>query len=264
MKPIYLKGSLFFAFFLLISSLTFGQYFGKNKPKYENFDFKVAETPHFDIYYYFKNDSLLNTLSEDAEKWYSLHQEVFHDSVLNNNPILFYNNHADFQQTNAIGGSISGGTGGVTEAFKNRVIMPLAYSNQQTDHVLGHEMVHAFQYSLILNGSDSTNLESLGNLPLWMVEGLAEYMSVGRVDPHTAMWLRDAVLNDDVPEIKDLNNPKYFPYRWGQAFWSFITGMKGDDIIKPLFLSTAKYGLKIAVQKEVGVNWKIYPNFGLI
>ncbi|MEZ5058451.1 MAG: hypothetical protein R2879_15555 [Saprospiraceae bacterium] len=254
MKPIYLKGSLFFAFFLLISSLTFGQYFGKNKPKYENFDFKVAETPHFDIYYYFKNDSLLNTLSEDAEKWYSLHQEVFHDSVLNNNPILFYNNHADFQQTNAIGGSISGGTGGVTEAFKNRVIMPLAYSNQQTDHVLGHEMVHAFQYSLILNGSDSTNLESLGNLPLWMVEGLAEYMSVGRVDPHTAMWLRDAVLNDDVPEIKDLNNPKYFPYRWGQAFWSFITGMKGDDIIKPLFLSTAKYGLKEAVQKEVGVK----------
>ena len=41
--------------------------------------------------------------------------------------MIFYNNHADFQQTNTIGGSIGVGTGGVTEAFKNRVIMPLSH-----------------------------------------------------------------------------------------------------------------------------------------
>lgn len=253
MKPNIVKGLFLLAIALFLGQQVFAQYFGRNKPRYEQFDFKVAQTPHFEIYHYFRNDSLLMRLSEDAEKWYSLHQEVFRDSILNNNPILFYNNHADFQQTNAIGGSISGGTGGVTEAFKNRVIMPLAFSNEQTDHVLGHEMVHAFQYSLILNG-DSTNLESLGNLPLWMVEGLAEYMSIGRVDPHTAMWLRDAVINDEVPSIKDLNKPQYFPYRWGQAWWSFITGIKGDGIIKPLFQATAKYGLQEAVRKELGME----------
>ncbi|MDV7401671.1 hypothetical protein RZS08_60185, partial [Arthrospira platensis SPKY1] len=60
--------------------------------------------------------------------------------------------------------------------------------------------MHAFQYQMILGG-DSTSMESLGNLPLWMVEGLAEYMSIGRTDAHTAMWMRDAVLHDDIPTL---------------------------------------------------------------
>ena len=122
-----------------------------------------------------------------------------------------------FSKTNAISGSVGVGTGGVTEAFKNRVILPIAMTNQQTHHVVGHELVHAFQYNMILNG-DSTNLRNLGNLPLWMVEGLAEYLSIGSVDAHTAMWMRDAVLHDDFPTFKQLNNPKYFPYRYGQMF----------------------------------------------
>ena len=29
-------------------------------------------------------------------------------------------------------------------------------------------------------------------LPLWFIEGMAEYLSIGPSDPHTAMWLRDA------------------------------------------------------------------------
>ena len=60
------------------------------------------------------------------------------------------------------------GTGGVTEALKNRVIFPLTETWQQTDHVLGHELVHAFQYNSLING-DSTSLNSVRNLPLWMV-----------------------------------------------------------------------------------------------
>ena len=33
-------------------------------------------------------------------------------------------------------------------------------------------------------------------LPLWFVEGMAEYLSIGPHDANTAMWLRDAALND--------------------------------------------------------------------
>ena len=36
------------------------------------------------------------------------------------------------------------GTGGVTEAAK-RIVLPLAGPIQLTDHVFGHELVHAFQ-----------------------------------------------------------------------------------------------------------------------
>ncbi len=178
---------------LLIVLLSAGglqaQYFGKNKANYEDFDFKVYQTPNFEIYNYLENEGRLKEYAEEAERWYDMHQRVLKDTIVARNPIILYNNHADFQQTNTISGNIGVGTGGVTEAFKNRVVLPFAMSKQQSHHVLGHELVHAFQYNMVIRG-DSTSLRNLGNLPLWMVEGLAEYMSIGSVDAHTAMWMR--------------------------------------------------------------------------
>ncbi|MEQ8704138.1 MAG: basic secretory protein-like protein [Phaeodactylibacter sp.] len=231
------------------------QYFGRNKAKYETFDFEVYESPNFEIYHYLQNPERLREITEEAEQWYRIHQYVLKDTIRQRNPLIFYNDHADFQQTNAISGNIGVGTGGVTEALKNRVIMPFAMSHQQTHHVLGHELVHAFQYNMILNG-DSTNLQSLRNLPLWMVEGMAEYLSIGSIDAHTAMWMRDAVLNDDVPSIKDLNNPKYFPYRYGQVFWAFLTGLRGDEIVEPFFKGVAMYGFDEACKRVLGMTQK--------
>jgi Tol biopolymer transport system component len=247
------KITLWLLFLLLSVTSMQAQYFGRNKVNYENFEFKVLESPNFDLYHYLNNPERLYEFTREAEQWYHMHQQVLQDTIAQRNPFILYDNHADFQQTNAISGAIGVGTGGVTEALKNRVIMPLAESHQQTNHVLGHELVHAFQYNMILNSGDSTGLQNLRNLPLWMVEGMAEYLSIGSVDAHTAMWMRDAVLNDDVPTIKDLNNPKYFPYRYGQVFWAFITGIYGDDIIEPLFMSTAKYGLEEASKRTLGV-----------
>ncbi|HLF62993.1 MAG TPA: hypothetical protein VI603_04555 [Saprospiraceae bacterium] len=221
------------------------QYFGQNKPRYTNFDFRVLNTPRYQIYYYTDNDPFITEIAKQAEQWYDLHNAIIRDTLVTKNPLLFYNNHADFQQTSAVYGAIGTGTGGVTEGLRNRVILPFTFTNQQTHHVLGHELVHAFQYNMIIYG-DSTSIRNMANLPLWMVEGLAEYMSIGRYDAHTAMWMRDAVLNDDIPTFKDMRNPKYFPYRWGQAFWAFVSGAYGDQVIEPLFEMTAKYGFEIA------------------
>ncbi len=233
---------------------SFGQYFGKNKPRYTNFDFKVTNSPHYEVYSYLKKRDELEKLIKWSELWYDHHQNILHDTFNHRNPLVFYNNHADFQQTSAISGTIGVSTGGVTEGLKNRVVMPVAMSNQQTFHVLGHELVHAFQFHMLLTG-DSTGLQSLGNLPLWIVEGMAEYMSIGRVDAHTAMWMRNAVVNDDIPTLRQLSiNPKYFPYRYGQAFWSFLTGLYGDRVIKPLFVATAKFGIEASVPMILGIS----------
>ena len=245
--------SLLFLGAVLYFIPTQAQYFGKNKPRYESFDFKVLGTPNFDIHYYTDNEEFINRMAQFSEQWYDMHQETLHDTFHHQNPIIFYDDHADFQQTNTISGSIGVGTGGVTEAFKNRVVLPYTFTNQQTHHVLGHELVHAFQYHMIING-DSTSLQNIRNIPLWMVEGLAEYMSIGRYDTYTAMWMRDAVVNDDIPTIKDLNSYKYFPYRYGQAFWTFLAGRYGDEVIKPFFVETAKYGMDIAARTVLGSN----------
>ncbi len=241
MKKIILAGFIFISFLQMNA-----QYFGGNKPRYTEFDFKVYQSPHIELYTYLKNDSLKKAFLTEGEKWYHRHHTIFKDTFTYKIPVILYNNHADFQQTTAISGEIGVGTGGVTEALKNRITMPVRPSFGQTDHVLGHEMVHAFQYNIV-KSDDSLSFNNLANTPLWMVEGMAEYLSLGRYDAHTAMWMRDAVLSNDFPLLKDLYKSKYFPYRYGQDFWAYIGGTYGDQNVKPLFYETLRWGLKQAV-----------------
>lgn len=229
------------------------QYFGRNKPRYHTFDFKVLETPNYEIYHYLRDRETVYRLAQWSEMWYEHHHDIFQDSIDFLNPVLFYNDHADFQQNNAISGNISPGTGGVTEAFKNRVVMPLTFTHQQTNHVLGHELVHAFQFNNVVRG-DNTGLGSLANLPLWMSEGLAEYMSLGGTNSHTAMWMRDAVAHDDIPSVQDLQGRKYFPYRYGHAMWAMITGVYGDQVIEPLYQAAARRGLAVALDSILNTS----------
>lgn len=254
-------------FFTLLSAMVLSaalpasaQYFGQNKVRYKNLKFKVYQTPHYELYHYLHNDSLAFNFAKEAEIWYDLHQQVFRDTFKKKNPLILYANHPDFQQTTALQGDISVGTGGVTEGLKNRVIMPIMQLNQQTRHVLGHELVHAFQYHSLIE-SDSTQLESIGNIPLWMVEGMAEYLSIGKVDAFTAMWMRDAYLNKDIPSLKDLTtSSRYFPYRYGQAFWAYMGSTYGDTIIVPFFKQTARVGYENAIRRTFGYDEKTLSN----
>ena len=63
-------------------------------------------------------------------------------------PIVLYGSHRRFEQTNIYGGLIEESTGGFTDARKRRIVLPFAASLADTDHVLGHEIVHAFQFDI--------------------------------------------------------------------------------------------------------------------
>nr|WP_294874563.1 basic secretory protein-like protein [uncultured Pedobacter sp.] len=255
MNSTFLRRLIPLLVFLMISAVSVqAQYFGQNKVRYKNEKFKVLQTPHFELYYYLKNEKMIQKFAQDAETWYKMHQEIFRDTFLKKNPIILYNNHPDFQQTTALQGEIGVGTGGVTEALKNRVIMPVMELNNQTRHVLGHELVHAFQYHILLE-KDSIGLENISQIPLWMIEGMAEYLSVGKTDAFTSMWMRDALLNRDIPSLKDLTNSnKYFPYRYGQAFWTFVGSVYGDTTIVPLFKATARFGYENGLKYTFGYD----------
>ena len=239
--------------FFLISAKGFSQ-FGQNKVMYERFDFEVFNTPHFEIYNYLKNDTVLLNLGQLSERWYLRHFAIFSDS-LENSPIILYNNTTDFMQTTVISGIIGVGTGGVTEGLRSRVVIPVMVSNKETDHVLGHEMVHVFQYNLVRE-NDSLSFQSLINTPLWMIEGMAEFLSIGSSDNRTSMWMRDAVINNDIPSIKDMTRKQgeYFPYRYGHAFWAYVTGVWGDNIMQPIFYLSLRNGMEYAFKTLLKVD----------
>ena len=242
------------AFLFCFTSPVAAQYFGRNKVQYDKFEFKVLPTQHFDLYFYAEEEQASRDAARMAERWYRRHSRTFLRDFSEKKPIILYANDADFQQTNIIGGFIGEGTGGVTEGLKQRVVMPLTGSYQDTDHVLGHELVHSFQYDIAFSGGDSIRF-NIGLLPLWLVEGMAEYLSVGREDAHTAMWLRDAALRDDIPTIDQLTTDlRYFPYRYGQAYMAYIGGKYGDGAVTNLYKLSGRAGLDSAIVYTLGIQ----------
>lgn len=233
------------------------QYFGRNKVQYRTFDFQVLKTEHFDIYYYPSEQAGVDIAVRMAERWNVRLERLLQHRLRGRQPLMLYASHVDFEQTNVISGELGEGTGGVTESVRRRIVLPLGGSLTDTDHVIGHELVHAFQFDMT-TAPDSMDGRQSGamQLPLWFIEGMAEYLSIGPVDPNTAMWLRDAARREKLPAIKDLNNPKYFPYRWGQAFWAYVGGRWGDETISTLFLAAAAGGVDGAIERVLGVTSK--------
>ncbi len=257
-KHRYLKSIGAAAVFVIMLLLPFtelgAQYFGRNKPSYTRFEFQVYQSPNFEIYHYFEDEEIIHWVAETFEKWYVRHQALFLDTFEVQNPIIIYANHPDFQQTTAISGQIGIGTQGVTEALRNRVVLPILETNAQTDHVIGHELVHVFHFRALFN-HDSLSLNSLRNLPLWLVEGMAEYFSIGSVDAHTAMIMRDAVHQDKFPTLKEMDRDYSFnPYRYGHAFVSFFGRTWGDSLIVPLYKETAKFAYERALERVIGLS----------
>jgi hypothetical protein len=238
------------------AGFAYGQYFGQNKVRYETFDFQVLQTEHFDIYYYEEERAATEMVARMAERWYERLSSLLSHELPPNQPIVLYDSHPAFRGTTVIPGFIGDTTGGVTEGLRRRIVMPLAGAMQETDHVLGHELVHAFQYDITTPvGGSGAGMPGIARLPLWFVEGMAEYLSIGPEDPHTAMWMRDAVQRDEIPEIKKLDHPRYFPYRYGHAVWAYIGGRYGDEAVGEMLRVGGSSGSPAtAIQSVLGVS----------
>lgn len=217
------------------------QYFGQNKVHYNDFHFKILKTDHFDIYYYPEESQSAELAARMAERWYARYAKLLNHDLSSRQPLILYDSHPAFEQTNAISGQLGEGTGGVTESIKRRIVLPVGASLAETDHVIGHELVHAFQYDIggLGRGASNELSSSIENSPLWFIEGMAEFLSIGPEDPNTAMWIRDASQNK-LPNLKEMDDPKYFPYRYGQALWAYISGRWGDESVKQLLRGVTK------------------------
>jgi len=261
-KPIYSKAfvsvTLIVFIFSIVPSLLHAQYFGRNKVQYEDFNFKIIKTEHFDVYFYPEKREAAQQAARMAERWYARLSRVFNHELKGRQPLILYAASPHFQQTTAIPGILGEGVGGVTESFKRRIILPLGHSLAASDHVIGHELVHAFQYDITAQKHSSFGMAapSIHRLPLWMIEGMAEYLSIGPVDSHTAMWMRDATYREKLPHLKKMNSPEYFPYRYGHSFWAYVTGRWGDSVVPRILTGVGKTGnLEGVIEKVLGVSF---------
>ncbi len=207
--------------------------FGKNKVQYKDFHWQYIQSGHFDIYYYQGGYELAQFVGEIAEQSLVSIEKSIHYDITQRISILVYNSHNDFQQTNAVGEYLPEGVGGVTELFKNRVVLPFEGNYELFRHVIHHELVHAVLNDMYTGGSYQSMLTGGGiMIPSWMNEGLAEYESLGGLDIETDMFMRDATLAESVPSLERLGG--YVQYRVGQTMYWYISEKYGPEKVAEL------------------------------
>ncbi len=228
-----MKKILFLLLMLSTAAVAQEGNFGKNKVQYKKFDWSFIQTDHFDIYFYQEGQPLAYFTAAAAESAYASISKSFRYQINNRVPIMVYNSHNDFQQTNVVSEYMEEGIGGVTELFKNRVVVPFEGSYRQFRHVIHHELVHAVLNDMFYGGSIqsiiSNNIRL--QLPMWFNEGLAEYESL-KWDTNSDMFMRDAAIHTYLPPIDYLGG--YFAYRGGQSVWYYIANKYGDPKISEI------------------------------
>ncbi|MFM8910265.1 MAG: basic secretory protein-like protein, partial [Gemmatimonadota bacterium] len=162
----------------------------------------------------------------------------------------------EFAQNN-VTGDLGEGTGGVTDALRQRNMFFFSGDLGEAEHVLTHEMVHVFQYDILARGQTG-DLQGLAqvNPPLWFVEGMAEYLSIGPAHTYTDAILRDAALNGNIPTVEEMTERPdlYFPYRFGEALWSYVGRRWGDEVVGEILQASASVGVDRAFRRFLGLD----------
>ena len=232
--------------------------FGRNKVQYTNFEWKVLQTEHFDIYYYTEMKELAERGAHYAEESYRIHEQRFNHNINGKIPLVFYSSHLHFEQTNTTSGFIPEGVGGFFEFVKGRVVIPFDGSMQRFQHVIRHELVHVFMNSKINRILLDHRVSQDRTPPLWFTEGLAEYWSTNW-DTQADMVMRDAVLNNYVVPLNDMDRilGTFLMYKEGQNILDFVARRYGPEKILLLMENFWKASTFNEVMKlTTGRNYK--------
>jgi hypothetical protein len=222
---------------LLAASTAAAFAFGKNKPSYKRFDWRVYKSPHFDIHYYPESEPLLDAVVSEAESAYlELSQRLEHE-ISQRIPLLIYRTHSEFRQTNVSLREIPQGAGAFAEPFQKRMVLPIDDPPDKRYKLIRHELVHVFQFDILYGESLRRIVRS--SPPLWLTEGMASYLADDE-DSFDQMIIRDAVVNNLVPSLRQLSGFSFLTYRYGNAVYSFIEQEYGAEGIRTFLFEYRK------------------------
>ncbi|MEW6320559.1 MAG: hypothetical protein AB1635_05675 [Acidobacteriota bacterium] len=233
------------AAFALIASAGLGAaqtqfvpYYGKNQIRYDRFEWQIYTTEHFEIYYYPEIEPHLERLAGYAESAYQhVSSELKHDLAFKV-PLILFSTSSEFFQQNVIPGAAQEGVGAFAEPSRNRILMPLDEPSDLLYRLVVHELTHVFQFDIIPTGLIRRNM------PLWVSEGMADYMT-GIWRPLDLMTVRDAAVADIVPKMSELegygnfSNPRLI-YNLGHAAFEFIESRWGKEGVRQYIFALRK------------------------
>lgn len=210
--------------------------FGKNKVQYESFQWHTLQGAHVEIYYYPEEEPLARLALVLAEESYADLTKKFQHEVDRPVPMIVFASHHHFEQNNVSPFYVPEGVQGFTEYLKGRVVLPYTGSYAEFRHVIHHEMVHVFQFSILDEVYKKHRKSTYLVPPLWFSEGLAEYWST-EWDAQGTMVLSDMVLESQLPTINELwrYDGTFTIYKLGQSICQYIGETYGQDALRRLY-----------------------------
>jgi len=216
----------------------FVPYFGKNNIHYDNFDWHIYTTDHFEIYYYPELEKHLERIAGYAEGAYQqVSSDLKHDLSFKV-PLILFKTHSEFEQQNVIPGAAQEGVGAFAEPYRDRMLLPIDDPPDRLYGLIAHELTHIFEFDIIPQGLIRRSV------PLWVNEGLSDYER-GQWTPLDLMMIRDAAVADIVPKMSDLQgygnsgNPRLI-YNLGHAVFEFIEAKYGKEGIRQFLFALRK------------------------
>ena len=216
----------------------FVPYYGKNNIHYDNFDWHIYTTDHFEIYYYTDLEKHLERVAGYAEGAYQqVSSDLKHDLSFKV-PLILFKTHSEFEQQNVVPGAAQEGVGAFAEPFRDRMLLPIDDPPDRLYGLIAHELTHIFEFDIIPQGLIRRSV------PLWVNEGLSDYER-GQWTPLDLMMIRDAAVADIVPKMSRLegygnsSNPRLI-YNLGHAVFEFIEARWGKEGIRQFLFALRK------------------------
>ncbi len=205
-------------------------YYGKNQIRYDRFDWHIYQSDHFEIYYYPEIEPHLERIAGYAESAYQhVSSELKHDLSFKI-PLVLFSTSSEFWQQNVAPGAAQEGVGAFAEPSRSRMVMPIDEPSDLLYRLITHELAHIFQFDIIPTGLIRRNM------PLWTMEGMADYMT-GYWRPTDIMTVRDAAVSDIVPKMSEMqdyggfSNPRLI-YNLGHAAFEFMEARWGKEGVR--------------------------------
>ena len=205
-------------------------FYGKNRVKYDKFDWHIYKTDHFEIYYYPELEEHLERVTSYAESAYQQVSANLQHELAFVVPLIIFKTHSEFEQQNLIPGASPEGVGAFAEPQRNRIVLPLDEPPDGLYRLITHELTHIFMFDVVPRSLIRASV------PLWVDEGMADFQAdVWR--PLDLMQVRDVAVSDSVPSMTDFQGYGGFAnarvvYNLGHAVFEFIEDRWGQAGIR--------------------------------
>ncbi len=260
----------------LVPTPASAQYFGRNKIQYNDYTWHVLATPHFDIHYYEGAEAFAVRAALVLEDGYDEYTYKLKEVLPWRVPVILYSNHADFLETNVTTGHLSEGVQAFAEPSRRRIVLPFTSSFKEFQHTAIHELAHVFTFHIIYNRmlDNVFTRNYLFPAPLWVMEGLAEYLAEGW-DADADMFIRDAVIQDYLYPFYMISG--FYVYKEGQSVFNYIADTYGHEkVLEFLDALAGTRSAEAALQRTLGLTedqlydqwskslrkhyWPLYPD----